>query len=318
VNASDYLEHLQQLEMQSREAYRGSGRSPLPRHDQRALATAYEKIWREVESDPFMHSVRYLNDTVVSPFMNALPANVQGTLKDIPVGVLPIRALNAHCIKSPDGAPIVVFNPGLLSMISYYMETQLDALYVGEHVPTALEKHFDESYHFLIDYFESQGRTSRPRTGLPKTPEGMTLMSATAIGAEVFVVAHALAHAYAGHLDRSAVRPVTFGSGHVEHVEFFQNSEDQEIEADVIGWKMFQHAREGVPLLGRVDAALAESAVFTFLLVSVLIEQNTDPEGYAHHPPARARLEGLVRAVVPSSKDVDALLEIASTFPTFS
>jgi hypothetical protein len=73
-------------------------------------------------------------DYILLPILNSLPTYTRRILEEVPLGVLPIRAVNGHTVRAPNGDPLIILNRGLFHMASFYIETQLSLDYIQEQV----------------------------------------------------------------------------------------------------------------------------------------------------------------------------------------
>jgi hypothetical protein len=341
MTAHDYLRFLEQLTVQDREALAGMDLREMRRQnheewsririrqwtdaslgDERAdeaeWSAHYKRVWDEIDKNPANYAGDYLT-RFLSPFLAALSDDVREQVGHVPIGILPIRALNAHCIRSPGGAPIIVFNTGMFTMLSYYIESMFDTAFLQEHLPHVVQSHLLATYRFIVDYFRADGNLPFPNKPLSKTEVRYGHVLGAAIAAELFVLAHEFAHVYAGHLDRSGSRSVALSGSRAESIDFFENSHEQEYEADTMGWQWFQQARGAVPLLRSFDDELMESGPLCFLLVLALIERNVAvPDQYSTHPPAVDRLRRLAPMMKLSAVATARYVLMAETFPQLS
>ncbi|HEX9939945.1 MAG TPA: hypothetical protein VGB15_22615, partial [Longimicrobium sp.] len=131
------------------------------------------------------------------------------------------------------------------------------------------------------------------------------------------VVGHELAHIVAGHLDDAPLRMRSVRDGKV-NAEFYQLSQRQEFEADMLGWEWYQQAWPHIPLLDEYGENSIWMPLFLFHLMA-LVERNEAYDPYSDHPPAVERMARLVERLTGEAREhADGMLHTARTMPDFS
>jgi len=103
------------------------------------------------------------NNLIVKPLLNALPVEVSSKIKQIPIGILPIRSVNAHALKAPNGEPLIILDWYLTQICGFYMETFLSQYILHEKIGN--EKAIpivDNAYLYIINYFRKKGHSTPP------------------------------------------------------------------------------------------------------------------------------------------------------------
>jgi hypothetical protein len=147
------------------------------------------------------------------------------------------------------------------------------------------------------------------RTSIKLSPDELYYIAFNLAASEMFVLAHELAHVYAGHLENSAIRSIAHDQVDLlrkRPLECYQLSWQQEIEADRLGFFHFLKAWPQCELrfnkseLNPVDII----APFSFFELLQLVESNISiPDAYMTHPPAIQR-SGAIMDVLAALYDL--------------
>jgi len=153
----------------------------------------------------------------------------------IPVGMLPVRALNAFAARTPRGGVVIVLNAGLMNSLHWVVRCYWALLTLYGPEPFSLQ-------HSMLDLLNALDGLARycgtndvagltnpivPSLSLPmihgETMEHMRFMC-------LFVLAHEYGHHVLGHLnEENCVRNAV---GTLPELEIYQRSHQQEFEAD--------------------------------------------------------------------------------------
>jgi hypothetical protein len=240
-----------------------------------------------------------MNNLVFKPFRKALSRIAPSSIRNIPIGLLPIRIVNAHTLKAPNGEPFIIMDGGLPTMIHFYIETLLsNALVAERHGTQAAVDHLFQAYRFIVQYFSQSGKMSFPEDVLSVPQELLTLITAMSVAVETFVVAHEMAHVHAGHLANATTKSFNAISEKGLSMEFYQLSWKQEFEADDLGWRWYQATWKSISLLNilrSIDDIEPRTAPLMLFPIIALIEKNLSvADQFSTHPPAHERVKTLI------------------------
>ena len=254
----------------------------------------------------------YLNNFLLAPLLDVLDEKTQAQLEQVPIGYLTLRALNAHSFKSPEGDPIIVMNQGLPTLLSEYMEVQVEANAIREQQgPRAEHLYRQNWYRFLLEQFDNilpfdNNLVSAPYD-LLETKATVKIKSSELFyvgfnlaASEMFVLAHELAHIYAGHLESSAIRSVAHDQAPLQEkrpLECYQLSWQQEFDADRLGFLHFLKAWPRCEIRPRMAQLVPPDIIapFSFFELLHLFESNiASPDAYITHPPAIQRSRAIL------------------------
>ncbi len=243
---------------------------------------------------------------VYKPILSSIPSSVSNKLDNVPVGVLPIRSVNAHVLKSPNGDPLIILDRGLMLMSHYYLEVMISLpVIIKKHNADMATKHLIESYLFIINYFASAGNMPYPEkmVELPYQMLATSLQITMAI--ETFALCHELAHIYAGHIEKSPAKSFSLIEKSEEDTNFYQMSQKQELEADSIAWEWYLMTIKNNKF---IQGIIPTAALYFFTLLS-LVEKNLGvPDKYTTHPPAVERLRELLLKLNPENESSETQL----------
>ncbi|MFI1801129.1 hypothetical protein ACH427_27785 [Streptomyces sp. NPDC020379] len=224
--------------------------------------------------------------------------------------------LNARAFKSPCGDPIIVVNQGLPSLLSEFKEVQIEAVHLHDQADAATENAYRRAwYRFILAQFdgihpfdngmlETPGNLLQAKAAirLPKPTIYFTYLDI--IGAEMFVLAHELAHVSAGHLDAAQVHSVapdgSAPSPDKESLTCYELSWQQEYEADRLGFLHFLKAWPHAPMHPPGFPITPPEIISPLSLFELLhlVESNLgSPDAYGTHPPAWRRAIEIIRII---------------------
>jgi hypothetical protein len=298
MDAREYLEFLNQLhhvevdqaaykEAQTEWLKQRSGQLGNPSGED-AYPTA---VFRALNPSPEQIS-DLITTILLEPFVRTLPNDAQEALASIPLGVLPIRAVNAHVVRAPSGEPLILMNQALLNMVSYYMEVKMGvaALYMKKEFEVA-NKYLNYSYAIILGNFEKLGSDyPTPSQMVRLSPEMFALAMMETLAVETFVIAHELAHVYAGHLEGSAVHEVEIGRQDRRSVQFYQLSRQQEYEADRLGWMWYQQALPDLAFAEDLLTFAPVAPLGVFVLLALVEKNFKNADAYSTHPSSMDRV----------------------------
>jgi hypothetical protein len=305
MDANEYLAFLRTCMRQNesdrtsqRELDREFARLRAQQLDDPALAELYEQVAQE---DPAEFRTRFMNEHILTPLKRNLSAEVRAKVDSVPMGVLPIRSVNACAALSPAGTPVILLDSGLVMMGHFYLETKPTAYLLnkqkGLDVATA---YLESAYQFILQYYGASGGLSFPNPDVNiKLPfEYMADATMKTVTIEAFVLCHELAHVYLGHLDRSKTRTARMTDSPDEALQLYQPSWEQEYEADALGWDWYQQAWQGIPGLELLPRPVAKTApLYLFELMALVEKNSTGYNRYTSHPPATHRFAYLVKRI---------------------
>ena len=237
---------------------------------------------------------------LIDPFIKALPREFREVLESVPVGFLPLRIVNAACLLSPDGSPIVVVNLGLFNALVRWGEINEEAPLVNRaHGGEAHEAYLMDQDALLLRYFVDGDYNGYHLGGGGTLDERVHWFCVTrASSAELFAIAHEFAHIVSGHLDAAESTSVRAVSGAAEDVEVLIRSRANEIDADRLAWSWLKQYWNAVPQLEQCEAGHVLSGPLDLFNLIGLIDANRDAEEVATtHPAAAERLRHLASIV---------------------
>lgn len=320
MDAKQYLHYLQEKFKESDEEialkreYRRRRLTRLGQQTGKSRIT--EKVMTEIESK---HKTEddYVNETILVPLLKGLPIDVRKKVSDTPFGTLPIRVVNAYAIRSPSGEPLVVIARGLMEIAYIFCEAQSsNAFIIQSKAHFNTEERLNKIYHYILCYYAQKSCAALP-TDLIEMPFPY-LFAATMIliGMERFILAHEIGHIYSGHLERAVIRDVKIRKDSDISTEFYEESWQDEFEADAIAWRWYQETLETFPEIESLHPSIALSGPLYLFALLHLIEKNLSfPYPYISHPPAKKRLECLINSI---SKENRILIEMAFSLENFT
>jgi hypothetical protein len=128
---------------------------------------------------------------VAAGIIAAVADDLRTQLQVIKLAFVRTPLVNASAALAPNGEPFIMFDAGLLMMMSYYAELHILSYYIGKKYDMkAAENFLGTSYHFIIDYFANEGNSSFPSPDLEiVAPEGAReLPGLITLAAEAFVL----------------------------------------------------------------------------------------------------------------------------------
>ena len=332
MNAIQYLEFLEQCTRESEDDLAEHiinaqkwGRLRAKQLGDEEISALYSK--NATREELIQGPKKMINERIYAPLMNALPKSVSSKVKDVPLGILPIRAVNAHVIKAPNGEPLIILDRGLMHMAFFFMELQAATSEIlVKFGAKAAESNLVSGYRFIVQYFGQGGQLSYPFTVQPMAKSVLHKMMQVTLAIETFAITHELAHIYADHLDKAPTKSFNMTSQKevAEEVsaEFYQMSREHEFEADKLAWEWYQMIYEKIPEISfGLDSVQACVIPLNFFVVVALVEKNLAiPDRFSTHPPALARLRSLIenlsdegnREILESAKGI---LQLAQSVP---
>lgn len=219
-------------------------------------------------------------------------ANLQeSVLVDIPAGTLATLDFNACAIKTKDNDRAIVLNIGVNTFLHAVSNS-----FVGSVVSPMVNL---PSFVSITDAIATSAQYAAlstlgwPKHGLTKTsgfkePGLMNAVSSLTDSTSAFIIGHEFGHFLCGHLDDSNVKVSNLASkGNIDSLEFYQQSIDQEFEADETGFdlciKWHKHTHTGQ----YQGAYLA--IIFAFRLMELTEAFAPGGNGISSHPPTPDR-----------------------------
>jgi len=258
---------------------------------------------------------------ILEPLLDNLEEQTASVLRDVPIGVLPIRAVNAHVLRSPLNEPVVIVDKGLMMMVSHYMESLVVSKYLFEQRGMeAAHINLMNTYKFIVDYFANNGSMSYPLE-YSKVPEDYLLSSTLyTLAIETYIILHELAHIYLGHFEDAETRSFSMvaedkSTEHTIHV--VQHKHRQELEADIMAWRWYEQVRGKIQTVGDQHQA---TPIYFFALLNLVEKNLVVPDRFSSHPPAVMRASILSRlwesesyldmvTSVPDAEDLATFIE---------
>jgi hypothetical protein len=231
-----------------------------------------------------------------------------------------IGSLNAQAVRAPNGDPVILFNVGILNIISYWWE-RAALLRNAPPGPGTLmaSKELLDTYGFLLELVEKNGRASYPHPEGSLSEADLYWVLIRSIQVELFILAHEIGHIVLRH-------PLTSPqpwrqTDSLEEVGQDQFSKANEIKADLVGYHLYEKAWPRHQLssgnLGLEDLL----APLDYFLVVRLIENNPEiAPSYrpgSTHPMAAERADMLMRLILYSRGGPEVAPEIAERCTQF-
>lgn len=265
-------------------------------------------------------SKRYVRDVLLQPISEALSDETSASIvKNLPVGMIDVRALNAQALRAPNGDPVILFNGGILQIISHWWETQF--VIFRRHVDsgrsadeTDTMRELLDLYSFVLLMIESNGRLTYPQPMGRLSHAEMSMVLIKSIQVELFILAHEVAHILLGHPlaspradDRSEAKST---------VRQDQLSRTDELHADIVGYDVYLDAWPKVrSSYGEFDLDLSRGefsiedalAPLEYFKIMRLVENNpeTVPDygQNSNHPTASERADMILKTICYSPDD---------------
>lgn len=252
-----------------------------------------------------------------TPLLHALPESFRVIAEAVPFGVISLRTPNAQTLKAPDGNPVVVLNQGLITAARFHAETLIGTGVLSK------KQSFETVYRFLmaayariVNYFTVDGLGDLPHTEIEFAPGEFEAVLALAQSIELFVICHELSHVFCGHMQDAETKWITPENTDYR-IEIYQRSHQQEVEADFMGWELYQNIRQKIPWA----KSQVPTACLEIFVILALVERNTGvPDPYSTHPSSIKRLWLLTKYIESYGNEADAksaqeVLQRATTVP---
>jgi hypothetical protein len=261
---------------------------------------------------------KYLENWVITPFFDSLPDDVKLAVKNVPIGILPIRVVNAHTLKAPSGEPLIIMNHGVLMMVSHYFEVLFSMKQIVEESDfLSAHEYLNANYRFIVQYFDKNGEMDFPQKFVKISIKDLSKALMMTLAVENFIIAHEIAHVYAGHLECGMIKKISTTHQDKTELNCYQLSWAQEFEADEYGWIWYQKSWKENDLLRDLPEEIGFSAPFYIFIIMSLIEKNLEISE-STHPPSVLRIKKMIAKFCKDPKKQKIafdLLEIAETVP---
>jgi hypothetical protein len=210
-------------------------------------------------------------------------------LKDIPVGCLPTRLLNAAAFRTPRGGAVIVLDHGVIFHLGMLVRSYVawrswraPDPYCRDHSQDNFARTILLLAHFSVS---GDGKYLRDITTwrCPSLPMHDELVEGLALGIELFIMLHEFGHIALNHLAR--IRPVMLITQPSTELSIYTNSEKQEFEADEFAFRHYGTIRRRLD-----DVAFGCGLLFHFFNLCELISPSL-PNEPRTHPPALQRWE---------------------------
>jgi hypothetical protein len=271
----------------------------------------------------------YLHNILLPPLLDVLDEQTRAELAAIPVGFVTLRALNAHAFRTPDGDPVIVVNQGLMTLLSEFLEVQVEAaMMAGQRGAAAADKFRRDWYRFLLTQFDrikpfDNGLLTAPyeliqaKASVKLEDAALYYVVTNLAASELFVLAHEFAHVYAGHLAESTVKGIVHDEVDLlgkTPLDCYQLSWEQETVADRLAYVHFLKAWPRCELRKLPGELRAEEVIapLSFFELLHFVESNLAlPDAYMTHPPAIQRCYAVMDVIAllynfeKPEKDID-------------
>ncbi len=242
------------------------------------------------------------NQLIVQQLLYGLPEEFRPKATNTIIGFLPLFEPNAQAIRAPNGEPLVILDQGIYASLWHFAETRATLPVIArQEGDTAFAKFLIWRCYQQVMYFKNPGSPwLRKPTKNREDLSLLTMHSGITEAMERFVVAHELAHIYAGHMTTTRhMQQNPKQAKYLEDIEFFQKSQEQEYEADRLAFSWYLKSLEGsetISVLDLFDDDLAKVAPLYIFVLFHLIEKNMREEHhrYSTHPPAELRMKNLI------------------------
>jgi hypothetical protein len=205
-------------------------------------------------------------------------------LKDIPVGCLPTRTLNAGAYRTPRGGAVILLDQGVIFHLGMLVRCYVAFRtwrtpdpYCRDHPQGA----FAETILRLAQFCTS-GDVAYLRKietwNCPSLPAHDELVEAVATSIEIFIMLHEFGHVELGHLAGGCALSLTLEPA--GELTLYTNSEQQEFEADQFAFSRYCEIRDRPD-----DVAFGCGLLFHFFNLCEIIS----PPKIRTHPPALSR-----------------------------
>jgi hypothetical protein len=257
--------------------------------------------------NPAFVQTYYIQETLLAPVQKYLPESVLKLLPNIAFGTLPVRSINGGALRAPKGGYIIVLDTGLLSILSYFLESIFMEVKLHQEGRDA-DAYKNAIYRFICDYYRERGdlNFAFPQSNEALGAQEQEIFCRRLICAELFILCHEIAHVALGHLedrDTVALRSRAFEEALAQVGErpllAYSYNEAKELMADVVGFSIFRSIWFHHPLLAPVANGTdmhelwENEALLVFSLLSVIEKNVPSHVGISSHPPVEKRLEAL-------------------------
>lgn len=258
------------------------------------------------ESNPLQSAIDYVFSTLCS----RLPTPVAQSVKNTVVGVLPLRSVNAQCLRAPSGEPLVIVDQGIMTMLHFFLESTVTSEHLTHSPDTARSGALVRmlTYWFVVKYFNRGGKLSFPGPWPGSVDYAAAYAQTGVYASEQFVVAHELAHLWAGHLGETLLHSALPESENDPVVEFYQRSREQEAEADHLAWDWYRCSLADDPVLAKFGDDALVPPLYLFQMIALLEKNRDRPAAYATHPPAEQRLR-VALDCIPKGSSIRSVVE---------
>jgi hypothetical protein len=235
----------------------------------------------------------YVRHELLEPLLTAMSPEERNIAENIPIGLVAIRTLNARALRAPDGSPLILFNQGILALVSYWWELKESMVRVlRSRGPRSSEQYLLNGYCFLLLFYRDNGLQNYPWTFEPLSEnEGKNILLRS-VQTELFILAHEVSHITLKHpLSSPAVMRDKLDSN--QAIKKYELSHTQELEADWHGYELYLSAWvQHKWFQGEISVGDMLAPIDYFSLLA-LVERNPEfvsvPGKVATHPSAYDR-----------------------------
>ncbi len=225
----------------------------------------------------------------------------ESELKDIPAGTLPTLDFNARAIKTKHNDRIIVLNLGInnfLHVVANSFVASIASLAVN--LPSILSL---KDAIITSAQYAAATTLGWPKLGLSDTPSlrepGLMMAVSNLRDATcAFILGHEYGHFLRGHLNDSLTKICKLASGG-DGLEFYQQSIDQEFEADETGFALcvawYKHTHQGQ------YQGVFMAIIFAFRLLELSDVFSPTENRITTHPPPADRRKNLNNFIAVSS-----------------
>jgi hypothetical protein len=311
INAAAYLEFLRAMpdwQTTPEQVIAGAREELARRREQlgdRNQLPSDEMLIEAVQGDRWFANL-------VARFLDELPPAVSGSLRQVPVGIINLNAINAHSIRSPSGEPLITLSRSLIKTTGYYAEALVA---YSKLPPREANAYFDRIRRVILANFMPGADTVFAEEMVQISRDDYLTKGALAEMTQVFVLAHEYAHIYLGHLEKAPTRGlrVDTPSGSRD-VQFYQLSRGAEFEADSVGWQWYWQAASRMGGISAFVPALRVLGGLTFFELLALVEENLPQfDQYSTHPHPIQRLAAICTLIerTGSPEEFDVAIKVA-------
>jgi hypothetical protein len=225
---------------------------------------------------------------IAAQLIESAPADIQPSLRNLPVGSLPTLDLNAQTVRHPEGYSIIVLHTGTVISIYRIVCSFLGTLPVPGSQP---EWSFLEAANWIMQSLAATA-FGEPRLGYEQIPvfrhpRRMAAAGSLVDNACAFILGHEYSHFLLRHSEARNATPrgVTSCPGQPP-LEFYNRKQNQEFEADENG---FEFAIRFCRNTHTGSHQIVYMAIVFFLQILDLLELFLPTGRTESHPPAKAR-----------------------------